>query len=89
MIHVLSEVDMEKKDVYEKVVTLACEKLSARKEKVNENTKFDEDLSADSIDITDFIMELESEFDVEIEDEDIEHIKTIGDAASYIHERIT
>ena len=82
------EVEMERKEVFEKVVTLACEKLSARKEKVNENTKFDEDLSADSIDITDFIMELESEFDIEIEDEDILNIRTIGDAASYIHERL-
>ncbi len=80
---------MEKKEVFEKVATLACEKLSASKEKVNENTKFDEDLSADSIDVTDFIMELESEFGIEIEDEDIMNIRTIGDAANYIHERLT
>jgi len=80
---------MERNEVFEKVVTLASEKLSARKEQIHENTKFDEDLSADSIDVTDFIMELESEFDIEIEDDDIEKIRTIGDATSYIHDRLS
>ena len=80
---------MERKEVFEKVATLASEKLSARKEHINENTKFDEDLSADSIDVTDFIIELECEFGIEIEDDDIMNIRTIGDAADYIHEKLS
>ncbi len=80
---------MEKKDILEKVLTLASEKLSAKRETISEKTKFDEDLSADSIDVTDFIMELESEFDIVVDDDDIIGIRTIGDAADYIHERLT
>ena len=39
---------------------------------------------ADSLDIVDFIMSLEEEFDREIPDEDVEKIKTVGDIVSYI-----
>jgi len=55
---------------------------------ISEKTSFQEDLNADSIDITDFIMELESEFDVEIPDEDLEKIRTVGDASDYIQKRL-
>lgn len=79
---------MKREEIIQKVIKLAGEKLSADVKNVSEKTSFQEDLNADSIDITDFIMELESEFDVEIPDEDLEKIKTVGDASDYIQKRL-
>jgi acyl carrier protein len=42
------------------------------------------DLDADSIDLVEFILQLEDEFGAEIPDDEAEKIKTIGDAVSYI-----
>ena len=75
---------MERSEILKKVIDLAADKLAADVEKISESTNFEEDLNADSIDLTDFIMELESEFDVEIPDEDLEKIKTVKDSVDYI-----
>lgn len=79
---------MERLEILKKVIDLAAEKLAAEAEDISENTNFEEDLNADSIDLTDFIMELESEFDVEIPDEDLEKIKTVKDSVDYIQEKL-
>lgn len=79
---------MKREEIVQKVIKLAGEKLSADAKVISEKTSFQEDLNADSIDITDFIMELESEFDVEIPDEDLEKIRTVGDASDYIQKRL-
>ncbi len=75
---------MERAEILKKVIDLAADKLAADAQNISESTNFEEDLNADSIDLTDFIMELESEFDVEIPDEDLEKIKTAKDAVDYI-----
>ena len=43
-----------------------------------------EDLDADSLDMVDLVMSVEEEFDLKIEDEDVEKIKTVGDIVSFI-----
>ena len=43
-----------------------------------------DDLGADSLDIVDMLMSIEDEFEVEIPDEEIDNIKTVGDAVAYI-----
>jgi acyl carrier protein len=45
-----------------------------------------EDLGADSIDLVDLVMTFEDEFDIEISDEALESIKTVGDIVKYIEE---
>lgn len=47
-------------------------------------TSFKDDLNADSLDLVELVMALEDEFDLEIDDEDVEKIKTVGDAVNYI-----
>jgi acyl carrier protein len=79
---------VKREEIVQRVIKLAGEKLSADAKVISEKTSFQEDLNADSIDITDFIMELESEFDVEIPDEDLEKIRTVGDASDYIQKRL-
>lgn len=47
-----------------------------------------DDLGADSLDVVDMLMSLEDEFDVEIPDEEIEHIRTVGEVVAYIEEHM-
>lgn len=49
-------------------------------------TSLKEDLDADSLDAVEVIMALEDEFGIEIPDEDVENMKTIGDICHYIEE---
>lgn len=57
-------------------------------EDLGEETSFEDDLNADSIDLAHLVMSLEDEYGVEVEDEDIEGIKTIGDAVEYIEDNL-
>ena len=51
------------------------------------DTSFTEDIGADSLDLVELIMALEQEFDVEIDDDEVEGIKTVGDAVRYIKDK--
>lgn len=70
--------------VFEKVREILCDQLEIDPDDVTLDTDIISDLGADSLDLVDFVMSLEDEFDKEIPDEDIEGIKTIGDIVSYI-----
>ncbi len=70
--------------VFEKVREILCDQLDIAEEEVTLESNILEDFGADSLDIVDFVMSLEEEFDREIPDEDIEGIKTVGDVVSYI-----
>ena len=70
--------------VFEKVREILCDQLDIDPEDVTLDSNIIEDFGADSLDLVDFVMSLEDEFDKEIPDEDIEGIKTIGDVVSYI-----
>ena len=67
-------------DVKEVVV----EQLSCNADEVKEDSKFVEDLGADSLDVVELVMALEEKFDIEIPDSDAEAIATVGDAIKYI-----
>jgi acyl carrier protein len=75
---------MEKNEITKKVIALTAQKLSAKTQTISEQTSFEEDLNADSIDIADFIMELENEFQIDIPDSDLEKIRTVADAVNYV-----
>lgn len=79
---------MEKQQIMDKIIKLASEKLSADIAVIKETTSFTEDLNADSLDVVDFVMELEGEFNIEIPDEDVEKIKTVIDAVNYISSKV-
>ena len=56
---------------------------------VNPQSQFVQDLGADSLDTVELVMALEEEFDVEIPDEDAEKIKTVGEAVTYIKDKLS
>ncbi len=75
---------MSKEEIFNKIKNLIAENFDVDKDKITESTSFIDDLDADSIDLVEFILQLEDEFGSEIPDEEAEKIKTVGDAVSYI-----
>lgn len=74
--------------VLEKIAAILSAQFEVDAEKITMDTDFAEDLNADSLDVVDMLMSLEDEFDVEIPDEEIESIHTVGDLVSYIEEHM-
>ena len=72
--------------IFEKVRDILVEQLDLSKDSITPESSIMEDLGADSLDVVDLVMSLEDEFDVEIPDEMIENIRTIGDIVRYIEE---
>ncbi len=70
--------------VFEKIKEILAEQLDANAEEMTMETRIDEDLGADSLDVVELLMSIEDEFEVEIPDEEIESLKTIGDVVEYI-----
>ncbi|MBC8610628.1 acyl carrier protein [Massilimaliae timonensis] len=73
--------------VLEKVTEILCDQLDVDAEKVTMEASITDDLGADSLDVVDLVMSLEEEFDVEIPDEEVENIKTVGDIVKYIEDK--
>lgn len=69
---------------FERVKNVIVDQLSVEAEEVTMEASFVDDLGADSLDVVELIMGLETEFDIEIPDEDAEKISTVGDAVEYI-----
>ena len=72
----------------ELVSEIIVEQLGVSKEEIVPEASFIDDLGADSLDIVELVMAMEEEFDVEIPDDDAEKIQTIGDAISYLKEKL-
>ena len=74
---------MSKEEIFNKIRDILADNFEVDKEKITDETNFTSDLDADSIDLVEFILQLEDEFGAEISDEDAEKIKTVGDAVNY------
>ena len=72
---------------FEKIKKGLQEQLGIDESVITMDSAFVDDLGADSLDIVELIMALETEFDIEIPDEDAEKITTVGEAVNYIKER--
>lgn len=73
--------------VAEKVKAIIVEQLGVSADEVKPEASFVEDLGADSLDLTELIMAMEEEFDVEIDDEEAQKILKVKDAIEYIEKR--
>ncbi len=76
-------------DVIERVKKIVVERLEVDAEKVNEKASFIDDLGADSLDLVELVMAFEEEFGIEIPDDVLEQIGTVGDAVRFIKERVS
>lgn len=74
--------------MFERIRDLVAEKIGVDPEEITMETSFADDLEADSITLFELVMAIEDEFDIEIDDESIEQINTVGDIVNYLEESI-
>lgn len=72
--------------VLEKVKAILADQFDVEEDTINEDTSLQDDLGADSLDVVDLLMSIEDEFEIEVPDEDVENIKTVGALVSYIEQ---
>lgn len=70
--------------VAEKVKSIIVDQLGVSADEVKPEASFVDDLSADSLDLTELIMAMEEDFDIEIDDEEAQKIVKVKDAVDYI-----
>ena len=75
-------------DVLTKVKEIIVEELNRKEDEITMDSSFTEDLGADSLDVVQLIMHFEEKFEIEIPDDEVESIKTVGDAVRYISDKI-
>ena len=68
--------------IFEKIREIIVDQLGVDEDKITLETRFIEDLEADSLDLFQVIMEIEDAFNVKVED--VENIKTVSDAVKFI-----
>ncbi len=73
--------------IFDKVKSIIVDQLDVDEDKVTLASNIQDDLGADSLDIVDLVMSFEDEFDLEIPDDQVENIKTVGDVVKYIEEK--
>jgi acyl carrier protein len=72
--------------LFDDVKEVVVERLNVSPDEVKEESKFVEDLGADSLDVVELVMALEEKFDIEIPDDQAENIATVNDAIKFIEE---
>ena len=80
----LTQIKDLKMSTFEQVKKIVVEKLGVKPEDVTENATFVNDLGADSLDVVEFVMEVEKEFNITVPDEDAAKLERVGDAVKYI-----
>ncbi len=75
---------MDREKVVEDIRAILVEQLGVDGAEVKEESSFQEDLNADSLDLVELIMEMEDRFKVKIPDEAAEKIGTVGQAVDYV-----
>jgi acyl carrier protein len=75
---------MERTEALDAIRDVAVEVLSVEPETVTETARFKEDLEADSLDLVELVMGLEERFDIEVPEEDLEGVTTVGHAVDMV-----
>lgn len=70
----------------EKLATIIADQLNVEESTITEDTTL-EDLGADSLALVELVMSVEEEFEIQIEDEDMEKFKSVGDVLDYIESK--
>ena len=75
---------MSEQEIFDKIAAIIADRFELTQDQVTNELNFKADLDADSIDIVEFVLELEDTFGAEIPDEEAEKIPTVADAVAYI-----
>ena len=74
--------------VEEKVKQIIVEQLGVEESEVTPTASFVDDLGADSLDTVELVMALEEEFDIEVAEEQLKNIRTVGQAFELIYAKL-
>jgi acyl carrier protein len=80
---------MDRTDLLNTIKDLAVNVLNVEPDAVNEEARFKEDLDADSLDLVEFVMALEEEFDITVPEEALEGVTTVGQAISLVSDKLS
>ena len=75
--------------VFQKIKSILAAQFDLAEESIAMDTSVSEDLGADSLDVVELLMSIEDDFNVEIPDEKISDIKTVGDLVSFIESNLS
>ena len=75
-------------DTLERFTEIAVQILSVDAAKVVPDASFADDLDADSLDLAELVMELETQFDITVDEEELADIKTVGQALDMVNSKI-
>ena len=75
-------------ELFARLRKCAVEVLSVSDDQVTPDAKFGDDLDADSLDLVELVMALEEEFDVEVPEEELEGIETVGQAFELVTNKL-
>lgn len=70
--------------VFEKIKEMIVAELGADASKITMETRFKEDLGADSLDAVELVMQIEEEFGIEMSEEAIQNLKVVADLVNYV-----
>ena len=73
-----------KMSTFERVQKIICEQLEIDRHLVTEDASISGDLGADSLDLVDLATSIEEEFNLEVPDEALDHVRTVGDIVKFI-----
>lgn len=79
---------MTRSEIFDKISQMIKEQMHHEDMEVTEETSLKDELGVDSIDLMEFVVNLEDEFSIEIPDDDIETIKQLGDMLDYLEGRL-
>lgn len=74
--------------VLEKVKAILSEQFDVEEDTITSETSIADDLGADSLDVVDLLMSIEDEFEIEIPDDEVENMKTVGELVKYIEDHV-
>lgn len=79
---------MTRNEIFDKISQMIKEQMHHEDMEVTEDTSLKDELGVDSIDLMEFVVNLEDEFSIEIPDDDIETIEQLGDMLDYLEGRL-
>jgi acyl carrier protein len=80
---------MDRTDLLNTIKDLAVNVLNVEPDAVTEEARFKEELDADSLDLVEFVMALEEEFDITVPEEALEGVTTVGQAISLVSDKLS
>ncbi len=79
---------MDKAEIQERVQKVLAEQLAVEEAQVTLDARFAEDLNADSLDLVEAVLALEEEWSIEIPEEEMENVKTVGQAVGLVASKL-